>query len=361
MNERINIKNFGPVKEFSLTVNDFNILTGPQASGKSTIAKVVFFCLTLKNELVNQLVLPKSDDIYDTSIKGGVEKRLRGKFLRTFGSTWAMPMDMEIVCEYKDNVSMRIFLENYNNESRNIVKFAISNIVWDFVYNLEKKPYLENERVVNIKREMITLLTDQLSFIFSSASDMVPVTIDYCTRAYVELILRLRPSLNSGLEGLLEEKLRYTQDKVDRSSVDLLLELANKVLKGKYCYVSGEERLSLESDQFVKINYASSGQQESVWIFNLMFYYLLNRRKIFLILEEPESHLYPESQYYISRALGLFANKGNKVMITTHSPYMLGTLNNMLYASKIPVNKLNEQNHGDARLCNATSRWRLCV
>lgn len=361
--KKIHIKNFGPITEFDIELNDFNILTGPQASGKSTVAKVVFFCLTLKNEIVNQLVFPKNEDVYDIPVKNGVEKTLRGKFLKTFGSTWAMPMDMEIVCEYNDTVSMRIFLEkDYKNESRNIVKFELSRIVWDFVQKLEDKSYPENEKLINIRREineffsdnseciyvpagrgMITLLTDQLSYIFSSVSDITPSTIDYCTRSYVERILRLRPELHNGLEGLLEEKLRYTQERVDKNSAEIMLKLTSKVLKGKYCYISGEERLEINNDRFVKINYASSGQQESAWIFNLMFYYMLNKREVFLILEEPEAHLYPESQYYITKALGLFMNKGNNVMITTHSPYILGTINTMLYASKLPNEKLSKQ------------------
>ena len=33
-----------------------------------------------------------------------------------------------------------------------------------------------------------------------------------------------------------------------------------------------------------------------MWLFNLLFYYLIEQRKVFLIVEEPESHLYPASQ-----------------------------------------------------------------
>ena len=52
-------------------------------------------------------------------------------------------------------------------------------------------------------------------------------------------------------------------------------------------------------------------------------------------MEEPESHLFPDAQKLIAMALGLFANQGNKLLVTTHSPYILGELNNMLYASQL--------------------------
>lgn len=51
-------------------------------------------------------------------------------------------------------------------------------------------------------------------------------------------------------------------------------------------------------------------------------------------MEEPESHLYPESQQAIGEVLGLFHNQKNAVLVTTHSPYLLGTFNYMLLASQ---------------------------
>jgi len=59
--------------------------------------------------------------------------------------------------------------------------------------------------------------------------------------------------------------------------------------------------------------------------------YFSSYKKIFLIVEEPEAHLYPESQMYITDALSLFVNGGNNAgLITTHSPYILGELNNLI-------------------------------
>lgn len=92
----------------------------------------------------------------------------------------------------------------------------------------------------------------------------------------------------------------------------------------------------MDSANYVKINLASSGQQEVVWIFNLLFYYLLEEKKVFLILEEPESHLYPESQRLIAEVLSLFANSDKQILITTRSPYVLGTFNYLLIAAQCP-------------------------
>lgn len=114
-----------------------------------------------------------------------------------------------------------------------------------------------------------------------------------------------------------------------------------QILHGEYRNVNGEERLQVSEDRYVKINFASSGQQEAVWILNVVFYYLLNNKKTFFIIEEPESHLFPDAQKLMTEFISLAKNGGNKVLLTTHSPYILGTINNMLYANRISkkVNK----------------------
>lgn len=92
----------------------------------------------------------------------------------------------------------------------------------------------------------------------------------------------------------------------------------------------------ISDDHYVKINFASSGQQESVWILNVIFYYILHNKKTYFIIEEPESHLFPNAQKLITEFIAMAQNNGqNGVFITTHSPYILGTINNLLYANKI--------------------------
>ena len=43
----------------------------------------------------------------------------------------------------------------------------------------------------------------------------------------------------------------------------------------------------------------------------------------------------PDSQKYISELIGMFVHAGNRAIITTHSPYILGEFNNLLYANEI--------------------------
>ncbi len=53
-----------------------------------------------------------------------------------------------------------------------------------------------------------------------------------------------------------------------------------------------------------------------------------------VILEEPESHLHPASQRQMARGIARLVNAGVKVIITTHSDYFIGQVNNLLNVSR---------------------------
>ena len=79
-----------------------------------------------------------------------------------------------------------------------------------------------------------------------------------------------------------------------------------------------------------------------MWILNLLFYYLVKSDPVMFIIEEPESHLFPESQKYITELISLISGSNHVVVVTTHSPYVLGTLNNLLYAANISKSKADD-------------------
>lgn len=55
------------------------------------------------------------------------------------------------------------------------------------------------------------------------------------------------------------------------------------------------------------------------------------------VVEEPELNLFPKSQRDLLQELIGFVNErpGNKLVVTTHSPYILAALNNLMYAGRV--------------------------
>lgn len=286
------------------------ILTGPQASGKSTVAKSVFFFKNVKNMLL--LLLNKSifvkDDALEMSTKNRLMKEIRSKFLQTFGTTWCMDKDMSMEYQYTDTVSIKLYLRD---------DFTAPNYIWielgkrlenllDGYDSLSAAVLLQNysdgkikndidtffennEEVVYIPagRTMMTLFSSQLMFMYSVMSDDQKRSLDYCTQNYLERIMQLKPYFTDSVQNLIKNKLSLTDVKINKDNLQQCAELMQQILHGEYRSVDGEERLQVSKDRYVKINYASSGQQEAVWILNVVFYYLLNNKRTYIIMKIP--------------------------------------------------------------------------
>lgn len=357
---KIMIHNLGPIRECNMELDKFCVLTGPQASGKSTVAKAIFYFRTIKDDciMLYKKNLPENDR--EMSFRQIMQKYLRGKFMQMFGSSWGMNMDMLLRYEYGEETFIQIELkESRYVGSPNYIYFTFSDNISallsrlnsDFLDNeiLEqeiKAVFSDSREIVYIPagRSMITLLTSQLNYILSIMDDMQKKSIDYCTQNYMERILRLKPLFSEGIRAMYFNKMTMSAEPMQKEILSSMIEHIDDILKGEYQYMGGEERLVLGQNQYVKLNYTSSGQQEVVWILNLLYYFVLENKEVYLILEEPESHLYPAAQSAVAEMMGLFLKAGNQMLLTTHSPYILGAVNNLMYADKVATKALNEVN-----------------
>lgn len=344
------LKNMGPIKECQMNIDDFTVLTGAQASGKSTIAKATFFFRTIKDDIYDAIIRQNVNSS-DLSLKNQILRQLRGKFLQIFGTSRAMDNNLYMLYKYSENTSIEIHLqlaETAENIYPNYVYFNFSDNINSFINrsercNIDDVNKLKTELNILFNddfetifipagRSLITLLTTQLNYIFTIMDEEQKKTIDFCTQKYIERILKIRPMFDTGIRGYMDTKHLTTINTINKKAAQKCIDVIDEILKGKYVFQSGEERLVLDNEHFVKINYTSSGQQETVWIFNILMYQLLNNIKTYIILEEPEAHLYPDAQKRIIELLSMFISVGNSALITTHSPYILGSINNNIYA-----------------------------
>lgn len=356
--ERIVINKLGPISHCELNIKDFMVFTGPQASGKSTIAKSIFFFKNIKNLLlmqINKRFLGGSN-IVELSTKNRLIKEVRSNFLQTFGTTWCMDHDMSVEYYYTDMVYIKIWLID-DSFSPNYIWIEFSPKLTDFLNSYDERQVdvlahacnsgdIRNEidsffedcaEIIYVPagRSLMTLFSSQLIFMYSVMNDDQKRSLDYCTQNYLERIMQLKPSFSNSVQSLIKSKLELTDAKLNKENLQECAKLMKQILQGEYRNIDGEERLQVSEDRYVKINFASSGQQEAVWILNVVFYYLLNNKKSYFIIEEPESHLFPNAQKLIAEFISLAKNNGNKILLMTHSPYILGTINNLLYANKI--------------------------
>ncbi|MGL5035609.1 MAG: AAA family ATPase, partial [Microcystaceae cyanobacterium] len=106
--QKIVIKNFGPVKDAEIEIKKVLVLIGEQASGKSTIAKLIYFFKTLKEDVL--ITVFESSKLNDFDIENDLVSLIKKKFIIFWGLS---QVNYEIVFYYsvEDNKYIKIFAD----------------------------------------------------------------------------------------------------------------------------------------------------------------------------------------------------------------------------------------------------------
>lgn len=362
--QKILIRNFGPLENIEIEVKDILLFIGPQASGKSTISKSIYFFKSLKDDLIRYIIelIEKKD--FKKPL-GSFAKKIRAKFLDFWGPTFHFG-NMYLKYDFGKNISISISLKGryVNPNFSNLFKEKFLELIERatvFANQMGKRDskFLSSSDILSLeseKRAFLSNIQQLISDIFFDDRDLVfipagrsllatlsdqlqyihPHRIDYLMRAFIERINNSKAIFSKDLNELIIEKKKLTQEKIDFPTLSIAKEIILNILKGEYRYDSEGEKLYFSSERYTKLNYASSGQQESIWILLLIFLIILNNKKVFIVFEEPEAHLYPEAQKELVDLISLISNcNDNQAVITTHSPYILSSFNNLLYAYTI--------------------------
>ncbi|MFH1115806.1 MAG: AAA family ATPase [Pseudomonadota bacterium] len=369
--QRITLKPFGPIKDVEIDVNDLMIFIGPQASGKSTISKVIHFFKSLRYDLFPYVL--------EAAEQGATEEPLEGfadlvskRFLETcvptrrnwrffcsydYGNGAVLSIKKElgyVIPEFSDEFKKRFFsiwdqAREYCKKpgaatSKNLPTddwFGAYLRHWAFIEALNPRPrdWFNDRReyvFIPATRGVLATLSNQLQSL-----DMEK--LDCLTRTFIDKISYIRHRVRElGLRELVRfEKMVFGPKKVHSTYLTLAEKLIDSILKARYRQDSYGEDLSFgrwTSDR-IGIDYASSGQQEAVWILLLIFLLILDRETASIVIEEPEAHLHSEAQLDLVHLIALFCNVSeNQAILTTHSPYVLSSLNNLFYAHRVGRN-----------------------
>lgn len=181
------INKLGPVETCELECSQFMNFTGFQASGKSTIAKAIYYFRTIKDDIIE---LAKSQALDATPVYGAkstlsiehgitlrkaLENYLREKFLRTFGSSWGMPNDMYMEYHFTKTCYVKISLENDSRYSTpNYIWITMSNELICFLkannHTLSVTPLGISEEDLRIfKKNLYEIFEDSCSVVYIPA------------------------------------------------------------------------------------------------------------------------------------------------------------------------------------------------
>lgn len=366
--QRIILRPFGPIKDVEIDVNDMLVFIGPQASGKSTISKAVYFFKSLKDDLVRYVLDATEQRDFDKSL-GTYAKLVRSKSLAIWG-----PIDAygEVFFQYHygNGVALSVakregyLTPEFNREFEQRF-YAIVDKARDFSdQNRQRTPeFLSSGELLAIeseKRNFLRRINSLAGDLFNDPRDLLfipaargllatlsdqlqavhPYKLDYLTRAFIDRIDNIKPLFSKSLKELVTDREKLTEERIPFDYLSVAERKIESILKARYRNDPDGEKLFHAPGDYVKLKHASSGQQEAVWILQLMFLLILENRPAFIVIEEPEAHLYPEAQQQMVHLIALLGNVSqNQIVITTHSPYILSSLNNLLYAHRIGNDK----------------------
>lgn len=392
MSQRLEITNFGPIKRASIEIRPALILIGQQASGKSTIAKLIYFFQALSAEFFSRFYQSRGervDMIQDLIIP------IREKFYDFFGSTFHLP-DFEIVYHYEDNrylalsltemkkinaqFSDTFFTESDFRELRGYKRMLIQlkeelakmdNVAKKVALDESHLNYLHqladkvNALFCNEHNDSLFILAGRNATIGYSETfenmlqqsirknieeqgrrvfEAKEQTIDESLMlSFMQHVVKMRQAfINLGnFEGMITHA-----DGRLKPRLILAHKLIREVLRGQYSNSEFGERIVHPGQGYVYLKNASSGQQESIRILQDAFLSIYQGNKLLRIVEEPEAHLFPEAQMATIQLLVLMLNStlSSNLILTTHSPYTLTVINNLIYAAKVGAQHPEEAN-----------------
>lgn len=357
--QRIIVENFGPIKHADIEITDIVVLIGEQASGKSTLAKLVYFFKEVKFAVNEILLQGDNPDTY----KDDLQKKIEQQFVTFFPEIYYLKSHVR----FSYGVDKEIIVNNGVLENTSFVNTIVSETSDIFKSRIEQDKTVRNSfNITRVFNKINELFADYRGMsVYIPAFRESTVAYGHLYRSFFYGGVReelIRNSSSNGNNDLLIIKsfIEYTSSLMDvfrnkdfstfftsDNSTKIakhafVTNNSENILKGEYINKNENEYIRLRNGELVELSRASSGQQSSVRILQDLIYQLASSIIHFRVIEEPEAHLFPTAQKQLMEAIAVVVNttsefesiNRNQVFITTHSPYILAAFNNLLFAGQ---------------------------
>ena len=351
MPEKLIVNSFLTIKKASIEIRRINIIIGPQANGKSLLAKLFHFFKTINEEFFEGIRLNKSKRDFDKGIVTAFEE----KFPRY---TWE---GSSFVVTYEFNeISFKI-TGRKNSSGKTSLSIDYSPLIAKIFTN-KKKVYAKHLADAKAKekpgRQQIAIAESQIFYehvieslrnesyaSFFSSPIFIPATRSFFANLQKNIFTFLASNLDidpylKEFGSLYESSKRWYKDgylsKENKEITAELYSAVESIISGDYEYHDEQDWIVHKGRRINLVN-ASSGQQEALpMLLSLCVWPILRKHQPgnMCFIEEPEAHLFPTSQGHIVSILStLYSRVGTSFFITTHSPYIISALNNFILAA----------------------------
>jgi len=337
---KLTVKNFSVIKEAELEFGKITVLIGPQSSGKSLLCRLAFFFSQYVPEFANNVAQrhPPFKEINDA---------IQSRFSDWFPATTWSNQDSEITyTEGSYSVTASIGALQTKPLLRFSHSFSEAYSKWNSSEAGEvRKSNSNSEPNVDPFYPSGSIYIPSGRAFFSTPNkgfvSMSQKNLDWITQRFsTEVDFEYRAMIASSSERV--ELLHDFGEQTER------------ILKGRVVFWDGAPRFQFTSDpRILPFDLLSSGTLELLPMLNPLSTLVSNTKfsKYFeeqdpmrgpIFVEEPESGIFPATQYELVCLFAwLTATKslGLSFALTTHSPYLLSSFNNLIYAGQLANEK----------------------
>lgn len=352
---KLTVKNFSVIKDAELEFGKITVLIGPQASGKSLLCKLAYFFQQVVVELAQESI--RTNENFEQ-----FRERTNSHFVRWFGTgpTSSAPAEVHYVdgeyevwirhdpisllttylkCDFSAKIQhtyewllRKLTLETLRPESLPNPKFFADEI-------RDKLTELRNSNTP----ELCSYIPSTRSFFLS-----IQKAILGTAGRMDDISLRFSQAFDYGFESAIPEEGR-------KQNLTLWFDSeSERILKGKTVSSGTDYHFQTIDGRTLPFSVLSSGTQELLPLITLLREYVARsaalaamfdldhaERKRLFFLEEPEANIFPSTQYDLVRLFTRLSNEpllNTSWVITTHSPYILTSFNNLIEAGQAARN-----------------------
>ena len=333
--QRLTVNGFLGIDAAQIDLDRLTVLIGPQASGKSVVARLLYFFLEYFAGF-NEFSLYKNEH------KKTYDARKRQEFCQIFPRySWEKSefnirfdigdANVEVTSragseqfEFRTSADVAKYFRElkssfktyYEAMSDSEQRFGSARIIREFRRLQEEMevPRYESPLFVPAARSFYSTIREEIFSILSIDEKIDKITMQF-GEFYETNKALMRPygvGRSGGGHVSSSKEREYFED----------------IVKGNFVREDNRDWIEMKRGR-IELSRASSGQQEAVPLLVALLRYPRKGRT--LIIEEPEAHLFPDSQAkMLSLIVRQVVERDTSILFTTHSPYLLAALNNFL-------------------------------
>lgn len=376
---KIHIKELGAVKEGTIDLSKkLNVFCGPNGTGKTYMAYVIYGLLKSQihigsDEALAKELIEKRKTNYSINFEAlnKYRKNIIDNFKDDFDSLFGIGEDLAkqyfenteiafketneefkqqiIDCEFQTTISIRkvdIEISKTKNTDFLVLEIqekAISNkdidtlnfFLFSSILSILSTHPISSTYILPVERNSIFTFSKELSISKQEAVDHFHAMTGKNKIDRFDLLFKKTTRYPLAIkDGLMIADDLAEIKKTTSKFFDFATEIENELLHGKV-QITSEGEIQFKSDKATKRVLPIHMTASIIKSLSSLVVYLkhIAQKNDLIIIDEPEINLHPDNQIILTKLFARLINKGFRLLISTHSDYVVRELNNLIMLS----------------------------